>query len=109
LVSPDQAETLTLANAEGHIQLVLRNSSDQTIEKTAGRTVGELYNGRRAPVPTEKAEAPKPRPRPAPAPAPVAPPPPVVAVAPPPPPPDQVVMIRGTTRTVEVIPHKGSN
>jgi pilus assembly protein CpaB len=109
LVSPDQAETLTLANAEGHIQLVLRNSSDQTIVKTAGRTVGELYNGRRAPVPTEKAEAPKARPRPAPAPAPVAPPPPVVAVAPPPPPPDQVVMIRGTTRTVEVIPHKGSN
>ena len=108
LVSPDQAETLTLANAEGHIQLVLRNSSDQTIEKTVGRSVGELYNGRRAPVPTEKAEAPKPRPRPAPAPV-VAPPPPVVAVAPPPPPPDQVVMIRGTTRTVEVIPHKGSN
>ena len=28
---------LTLASNEGRIQLVLRNSSDQTIEKTAGR------------------------------------------------------------------------
>src|SRR5262245_38428855 len=34
LVDPEQAETLTLAGNEGKIQLVLRNSSDQTIEKT---------------------------------------------------------------------------
>ena len=44
LVTPEQAETLTLAGNDGHIQLVLRNSSDQTIEKTTGRYVSELYN-----------------------------------------------------------------
>ena len=37
-----------------------------------------------------------------------APPPPPVAPAPPPPP-DQVVMIRGTVRTVEVLPTKAKN
>ena len=36
LATPEQAETLTLAGSDGRIQLVLRNSSDQTIEKTAG-------------------------------------------------------------------------
>src|SRR5947209_3856027 len=45
LVTPEQAEVLTLAGADGHIQLVLRNSSDQTIEKTPGRHVGDLYSG----------------------------------------------------------------
>ena len=45
LVDPEQAETLTLAGSDGQIQLVLRNSSDQTIEKTPGRFVTELYNG----------------------------------------------------------------
>ena len=46
LATPEQAETLTLANTEGRIQLVLRNGSDQTIEKTAGREVSELYGVR---------------------------------------------------------------
>src|ERR1700722_13147119 len=50
LVDPEQAETLTLANSEGHIQLVLRNSSDSTIEKTTGRFVSELYGSPREPV-----------------------------------------------------------
>ena len=36
LVTPSDAETLTLANGEGRIQLVLRNSSDEGVEKTAG-------------------------------------------------------------------------
>jgi pilus assembly protein CpaB len=113
LASPDQAEILTLAGNDGHIQLVLRNSSDQTIEKTAGRFVAELYNGNRrqvaAPAKPESTEpAPKPRPRPAVvAQAPPPPPPPVAP--PPPPPPDQVVMIRGTVRTVEVLPAKAKN
>jgi len=107
LVSPDQAETLTLANSEGHIQLVLRNSSDQTIEKTSGRAVAELYNRHPTPTPKEN-DTPKPRPRPV---APLAPaPPPVVAVAPPPPPPpDQVVVIRGTTKTIETLPNRVNN
>ncbi len=39
LATPEQAETLTLANTEGRIQLVLRNGSDQTIEKTPGREI----------------------------------------------------------------------
>jgi pilus assembly protein CpaB len=108
LVDPEQAETLTLANSEGRIQLVLRNSSDQTIEKTAGRYVSELYGTQRKPAAPVKAEAaPRPRPRQvevaaAPVPA------PVLAPAPPPPP-DQIVVIRGTTRTVEVLPARANN
>ncbi len=93
LVNPEQAETLTLANNEGHIQLVLRNGSDQTIEKTTGRELRQLYglgSERKAP----KAEAPV-RVRQVAA----APPPP----PPPPPPPDQIVVIRGTQKSVEVI------
>lgn len=95
LATPEQAETLTLANNEGHIQLVLRNGSDQTIEKTGGRSVAELY-GMRAKKPAPEGSA-RPRPRAAmvAAPAPQAP--------PPPPPPDQVVVIRGNQRSVEVV------
>ena len=37
LVDPEQAETLTLANSEGRIQLVLRNSSDYELN-SRGRT-----------------------------------------------------------------------
>jgi pilus assembly protein CpaB len=94
LATPEQAETLTLANNEGRIQLVLRNGSDQTIEKTPGREVAELYG---APRVHKKTDQPAPRPR-----ARVV---PVVAAAPPPPPPppDQIVVIRGTQKTVEVV------
>ncbi len=99
LATPEQAETLTLANAEGRIQLVLRNGSDQTIEKTPGRDVSELYGMRASRKKTEPAPAAPRRPRPAPVTtAAVAPPPP-----PPPPPPDQIVVIRGTQKTVEVV------
>jgi pilus assembly protein CpaB len=104
LVTPEQAETLTLAGSDGHIQLVLRNSSDQTIEKTPGRYVTELFGVARHATP-EKAEAPAPRPRPKPVVVVAAPPPPVA----PQPPPDQVVVIRGTTRTVEVLPNRVNN
>jgi pilus assembly protein CpaB len=98
LVSPDQAETLTLANNEGHIQLVLRNGSDQTIEKTPGREVSELY-GMRSQRPKATGDPRPPRPRVQPVVHTAAPPPP----PPPPPPPDQVIEIRGTTKTVQVI------
>ena len=42
LVNPSEAEAMTLANNEGHIQLVLRNSVDQQIAATAGRQLHEL-------------------------------------------------------------------
>jgi pilus assembly protein CpaB len=101
LATPAQAETLTLAGNEGRLQLVLRNSSDQDIEKTTGRYVSELYGAPQKPVARVGAapSAPRPTPRPV-----------VVAAAPPPPPPapvvDQIVMIRGTQRTVETIPSR---
>src|ERR1700733_3811708 len=94
--TPEQAETLTLASADARIQLVLRNGSDQTIEKTPGHDIAELYGERPSRKKTaEKEPAPRPRPRPV-----------VVAAAPPPPPPpppDQIVVIRGTQKSVEVV------
>ncbi len=93
LATPEQAETLTLAGNQGSIQLVLRNGSDQTIEKTPGRGMAELFGGRSKPVPVASAPNPRPQPKPVIV-APVAPPPP-------PPPPPEVVVIRGNTRTVE--------
>ena len=98
LATPEQAEMLTLANGEGRIQLVLRNGSDQNIEKIRGSHVAELY-GAAAPAPrSSNQDAPRPRPRPVEAVAAPAPPPP-----PPPPPPDQIVVIRGTQKSVEVV------
>jgi hypothetical protein len=99
LVTPTDAETLTLAGGEGRIQLVLRNSSDEGIEKTPGRYVAELYGAaKRAPAPVAKA-APAPRPLVM-----VAPPIAVPITPAPPPPPDQIVVIRGSQKTVEIIP-----
>ena len=43
LVTPAEAEALTLSNIEGRIQLVLRNSSDQATVATHGRRLHELY------------------------------------------------------------------
>ena len=108
LATPEQAETLTLANAEGRIQLILRNSSDQGMDKTPGRYVSELYGaGRRS---TKPEPNPAPRPRVVVETAKAAPPPPapVAAPPPPPPPPDQVVVIRGTQRTVETVQNRAN-
>jgi pilus assembly protein CpaB len=95
LGTPEQAETLTLASADARIQLVLRNGSDQAIEKTPGHDIAELYGERPARKKiVENSAPPRPRFRPV-----------VVAAAPPPPPPppDQIVVIRGTQKTVEVV------
>ena len=98
LATPEQAEMLTLANGEGRIQLVLRNGSDQNIEKIRGSHVSELY-GAAAPAPkVPSGVVARPRPRPV---EPVA--APVVAPPPPPPPPDQIIVIRGTQKSVEVV------
>jgi pilus assembly protein CpaB len=89
LVSPEQAEVLTLAS-EGRIQLVLRNSGDRTVEKTPGRMLAELY---RTAAAEPRVETRKPRPRP--------------VVAPPAPPPprttEDIVVIRGNKKTVEQV------
>lgn len=113
LADPSQAETLTLANIDGHIQLILRNSSDSDIAKTEGRYVAELYSAGVRPKPKPVAAAPVAKPKPKPvetASAPPPPPPPAPVAAPaPPPPPDQVVMIRGNMRSVETIPNQKGN
>lgn len=94
LVTPEQAEILTLAGNEGKIQLVLRNASDQSVEKTPGRMLTELYRVRK-PAP-EVAAAPRPSPpRQVQAPPPPAP--------PTPPAPEEVLVIRGSQRSFEVV------
>ncbi len=93
LVTPEQAETLTLAANEGRVQLVLRNGSDQSIAKTKGKALSELYKPLEA-----RLKRPRPRPQPR-----------VVVrevprmVAPPPPPQNEIVVIRGTKTTVQVV------
>ena len=101
LVTPGDAETLTLANGEGRIQLVLRNSSDEGVEKTTGRYVAELYGAARRPAAPVAAKPSAPAPRPV---VNVAPPVVIPIAPPPPPPPDQIVVFRGDKRTVEIIP-----
>jgi len=96
-MTPNDAETLTLANGEGRIQLILRNSSDEGTVKPPGRYVAELYGSPRKPAPVAVAAVRKP--------VVITPQPLAVPIAPPAPaPPDQSVVIRGTTKTVEVIP-----
>lgn len=94
LATPEDAETLTLAGNQGTVQLILRNGSDQAIEKTPGSGMDRLFGGRGRPAPVV---APALRTRPAPKPT------AAVPVVPPPlpPPPPEVIMIRGNTRTVE--------
>jgi pilus assembly protein CpaB len=116
LVDPVEAESLTLAANEGHIQLVLRNSSDQRMEATARRELRQLYNhggvadpeppprpmvAQTRPAPQERHAAPAATPAPVPAPAP----------APPPAPPrvDTIVLIRGNQKTVETFPSETRN
>jgi pilus assembly protein CpaB len=101
LVTPEQAETITLAGNEGKIQLVLRNASDQKTEPTPGKELNELFGGRAMRQIAQNTEAPR-RPRARPVdvpPPPVAPPAPVVV-------PDEIIMIRGNQKTVEVIGQK---
>lgn len=102
LATPQQSETLTLAGNEGRLQLVLRNSSDQTVEQTTGRYISELYGAPRKAAAPPAPAAQRPAPRPV-----------VIAAAPPPPPPppplDQIVVIRGTQKTIETMPNRAAN
>ncbi len=90
LVTPDQAEFLSLANNETRVQLVLRNPLDTEKAETPGTHMAALF-GVPKPAPAPAA----PRSKPAPKPAPVAAPP---AVAPPPPP-YQIEVFNGAQRT----------
>jgi pilus assembly protein CpaB len=45
LVSPEQAETLSLATSQTKIQLVLRNPLDTTVAKIPGTAMGSLFAG----------------------------------------------------------------
>jgi pilus assembly protein CpaB len=64
-VTPVQAEKLALASSEGRLQLVMRNSIDQTDEQTAGANKRSLLGGERAMIAPEPGNAnaqPKPAP-----------------------------------------------
>jgi pilus assembly protein CpaB len=94
LVTPEQAEMLSLASNQTTIQLVLRNPLDTQVAKTPGTAVVELFamNGpkkRPEPVKVYVKTAPKPAP----------PPPPVVVKAPPVPQPFVMEVINGTKKT----------
>jgi pilus assembly protein CpaB len=79
LVTPEQAEQLSLASNQTTIQLILRNPLDHEISKTTGTALRNLFTGGRPLIGQPSGE---PRPRAVPRPAPARP----VAVAPPPPP-----------------------
>lgn len=100
LVSLGQAESLTLANSEGKIQLVLRNSTDRQVVATSGSRLHEIYGT----APPAASEAPPARVRRPAAPAanvaapPVAEPPQLAPAAKP----DQMIMMSGGARKVVV-------
>jgi len=103
LVNPVDAEILTLANNEGHIQLVLRNSSDDKITVARGRQTLELFGGGAEPPPLAATPSPAPavaaKPRRGPAPVPIVRPSAQVLVVASEP--NQITVIRGTAKTVE--------
>jgi pilus assembly protein CpaB len=88
LVTPEQAEILSLASNEARIQLVLRNPTDKEEAKPPGTALAYLFNnGGKGPQVAAKADgtaAPRQVRKPAPPPPPPPPPPEPVKVAPPP-------------------------
>lgn len=64
LVTPEQAEKLSLASNDAKIQLVLRNPMDNEQVKTEGAALAALF-GRAAPPPAPAVAKPRPRPAPA--------------------------------------------
>jgi pilus assembly protein CpaB len=102
LVDPLQAESLTLAASEGHIQLVLRNSNDQKVEDTRGRQLRDLY-ARGNPLPVAAAPVVEHVPRPKPVEVRVAPPAPVPP-APALPEVNSVIVLSGSQKRVETFP-----
>lgn len=110
VVSPEEAEVLTLAGNEGRIKLVLRNGADTKETATPGTNISHLYGGKRgrsllAPGGGSDDDSERPRVAVRRRPAPVVDEPaaPRAPVAAPPPPPDQIVVIRGDKRSVEIV------
>jgi pilus assembly protein CpaB len=103
LVTPEEAEILSLASNQMRIQLVLRNPTDTEEVVTPGTAVQYLFDNRgkapSAPAPAKAVATGKRPAAPRPPPIPPPPPPPVV-VAPPPPKPEpiRVVVINGSKR-----------
>jgi pilus assembly protein CpaB len=93
LLTPQQAEMVTLAQAYGRIQLVLRNAKDDEVAETRGVRESELFG---MPAQTAGAKGP---PRPA----------PQVQreIEPPPPPPVAVEIIKGNRISVQEFPATG--
>lgn len=57
LVTPEQAELLSLASAQTQIQLVLRNPLDHDLTKTPGTALGLLFSGGKMTPPSDAAKA----------------------------------------------------
>jgi pilus assembly protein CpaB len=63
LVTPEQAEIMSLAGNETKVQLVLRNPGDNETAKTPGSATADLFNARRPkPAPVRRAAPPAPKP-----------------------------------------------
>jgi len=93
LLTPAQAEIMSLASNEARIQLVLRNPTDKEEAKPPGTAMAYLFNGGVPPPPAAPAAtAARPVRRPPP------PPPPAKEVVPPPPPPINVEVIHGSRK-----------
>ncbi len=60
LVTPDQAEQISLASSQTHIQLVLRNPLDTQVAQTSGTAVGNLFTGSNTPPKPRVSSAPHP-------------------------------------------------
>jgi pilus assembly protein CpaB len=105
LVTPAEAEALTLSNSEGRIQLVLRNSTDRIAVATRGRKLHEIYSVAQteaAPATVPAAVPRSPAPVPARNPAPRAEQPHGPVPVPIAPGVDQVIMIRGAEKKIEI-------
>ena len=101
LVTPAQAESLALANTEGHIHLVLRNSTDQIFAPTSVQGLRALY-GRveTAPPNVQRVSSPKPV---------AALPQPKPLIIPAPPAAETMLLIQGSQKTLETFATKGAS
>jgi pilus assembly protein CpaB len=96
LLTPAQAEIMSLASNEARIQLVLRNPTDKDEAKPPGTAMAYLFSGVAPPPAVQTAAASRQVRKPPPPPPP--PPAPAKVVVPPPPPPINVEVIHGSRK-----------